>query len=314
MKLSTVFSLVALLVLTVAGIGYMSVGVLGMDPRREHNTVIVELATSGGLMDTSQVTMRGMKVGEVDDIVVTAAGLDVTLSLDASHDIPVDSKVVVANLSVAGEQYLDIRPRRAGAPFLHDGSVIPVDRTLVSATVSDTLGKVDALVAQIDTGALSGLADTANTAVLGRDPEIDNLVDTFRLLALTLRDKSEEIRHLYDNAQQLGRKAYGYGPVLTDAGPWVGTTGQGVSSLLQAFEQYSYVASDVWDDQVGPLVAKIDSYLTPTSPDLALIATLLKPYTAPIKPLRVDAGKIIDILGGVFPEGGPARVAVTIPN
>ncbi|MDI9897854.1 MlaD family protein [Rhodococcus sp. IEGM 1381] len=314
MKFSTVFSLVALLVLTVAGIGYMSIGVLGMDPRRDHNTVIVELASSGGLMDTSQVTSRGMKIGEVDDIAVTGAGLSVTLSLDASHRIPADSDVVVANLSVAGEQYLDIRPRRAGAPFLHDGSVIPVDRTLVSATVSDTLGKVDALVAQIDTGALSGLAETANTAVLGRDPEIDNLVDTFRLLALTLRDKSEEIRHLYDNAQELGRKAYGYGPVLSDAGPWVGATGQGVSSLLQAFEQYSYVASDVWDDPIGPLITKIDSYLTPTSPDLALIATLLKPYTAPIKPLRVDAGKIIDMLGGIFPEGGPARVAVTIPN
>ena len=314
MKFSTVFSLVALLVLTVAGIGYMSIGVLGMDPRRDHNTIIVELATSGGLMTTSQVTSRGLKIGDVDDIAVTAEGLRVTLSLDASHRIPADSDVVVANLSVAGEQYLDIRPRRAGAPFLHDGSVIPVDRTIVSATVSDTLGKVDALVAQIDPGALSGLAETANTAVQGRDPEIDNLVDTFRLLALTLRDKSEEIRHLYDNAQQLGRKAYGYGPVLSDAGPWVGSTGQGVSSLLQAFEQYSYVASDVWDDPIGPLITKIDSYLTSTSPDLALIATLLKPYTAPIKPLRVDAGKIIDMLGGIFPEGGPARVAVTIPN
>ncbi|CCQ15047.1 putative Mce family protein [Rhodococcus sp. AW25M09] len=314
MKFSTVFSLVALLILTVAGVGYMSIGVLGMDPRRHHNTVTVELATSGGLMDTSQVTSRGMKIGKVEGIAVTAAGLDVTLSLDASHDIPVDSDVIVANLSVAGEQYLDIRPRRAGAPFLHDGSVIPVDRTVVSATVSETLGQVDSLVAQIDTGALSGLAATANSAVAGRDSEIDNLVDTFRLLALTLRDKNEEIRHLYDNAQQLGRQAYGYGPVLTDAGPWVGATGQGVSSLLQAFEQYSYVASDVWDDPIGPLITKIDSYLTPTSPDLALIATLLKPYTAPIEPLRVDAGKIIDMLGGAFPEGGPARVAVTIPN
>ena len=314
MTRSTIFSLVGLLLLTVAGVGYMTVGVLDMDPRREYNSVTVRLASSGGLMDTSQVTSRGMKVGKVESIAVTAEGLDVALALDAAHDIPVDSDVVVANLSAAGEQYLDIRPRHSGGPYLSDGAVIDVDRTVVSATVSDTLGKVDALVAQLDTSALGGLADTAACAVDGRDPDIDNLVSTFRLLALTLHDKRAEIQHLYDNAQQLGRKAYGYGPVLSDAGPWVGSTGEGVSSLLQGFEQYSYVASDVWKDPIGPLITKIDSYLTPTSPDLALIATLLKPFTAPIKPLRVDAGKIIDLLGGTFPQGGPARVAVTIPN
>lgn len=314
MTRSTVFSLVGLLLLTVAGVGYMTIGVLDIDPRREYNTVTVRLASSGGLMDTSQVTSRGMNVGKVENIAVTADGLDVTVALDALHDIPADSDVVVANLSPAGEQYLDIRPRHPGGPYLHDGSVIDVDRTNVSATVSDTLEKVDALVAQLDTAALGGLADTASRAVEGRDPDIDNLVSTFRLLALTLHDKRAEIQHLYDNAQQIGRKAYGYGPVLSDAGPWVGSTGEGVSGLLQAFEQYSYVASDVWQDPIGPLITKIDSYLTPTSPDLALIATLLKPYTAPIKPLRVDAGKIIDLLGGTFPQGAPARVSVTIPN
>ena len=108
MKASTVCSLVALLLLTVAGVGYMTMGVLDMDPRREHKTVTVQLASSGGLMETSQVTSRGMRIGKVEDIVVTADGLDVTLTLDASHDIPVDSEAVVANLSIAGEQYLDI--------------------------------------------------------------------------------------------------------------------------------------------------------------------------------------------------------------
>lgn len=314
MKVTTVFSLVALLLLTVAGVAYMSVGVLDMDPRRSYNTVTVRLASSGGLMTTSQVTSRGMKVGKVEDIAVTASGLDVTLKLDASHGIPVDSQVIVANLSAAGEQYIDIRPLGSGGPYLQDGSVIDRDRTTVSATVSETLSKADALIAQIDTTALSGLAETASIAVDGRDADIDKLTQTFRLLAATLSDKHDEIKHLYNNAQVLGREAYGYGPMLTDAAPHVGDTGAGVSALLQAFQQFAGVASDVWDDPIGPLVSKIDSYLTPVAPDLALIATLLKPYTAPIKPLRFDAGSIVDIMSKVFPPGGPARLSVSVPN
>lgn len=314
MRSSTVLSLVALLVLTFAGVAYLTVGVLDMDPRRTNNHVTVKMESSGGLMQTSQVTSRGMKIGTVQEISVTPDGLDVSIALDASKDVAVDSDVVVANLSAAGEQYLDIRPRHSGGPYLQDGDVIESARVTASATVSETLKLGDALAAQLDTSALTGLAVTASEAIDGRDSDIDTLVETFRFLAATLRDKRTQIENLYDNAQQVGRNGYGYGPVLTDAAPFVGQTGAGVTGLLESFNQYSYVASDVWDDPLGPLAVRIDGYLTPLNPDLALIATLLKPYTAPIKPLRVDAGSIVDILTTVFPRGGPAKLSVEIPN
>lgn len=310
----TAVSLVALLMLTIAGVAYMTVGVLDMDPRRTTNHVTVRMASSGGLMDTSQVTSRGMKIGRVESITVVPEGLEASVALDASHDVPADSDVTIANLSAAGEQYMDIRPRTAGGPYLTDGDVIDSDRVAAAATVSETLAKGDALAAQLDTSAMTSLAQTATDAVDGRGPDIDRLIETFRYLASTLRDKHAQIENLYDNAQQVGRDAYGYGPVLSDAAPFVGDTGAGVTGLLEGFNQYSYVASDVWDDPLGPLLVKIDGYLTPLSPDLALIATLLKPYTEPIKPLRFDAGSIIDVLNTVFPPGGPAQLSVEIPN
>lgn len=314
MKSSTVVSLVALLVLTIAGVAYLTVGVLDMDPRRTTHNVTVEMATSGGLMETSDVTSRGMHVGNVRTISVTPEGLEADIVLDAGHEIAADSDVFIGNLSAAGEQYMDIRPRTAGGPYLGDGDVIDRDRVTAAATVSEALAQGDALAAQFDATALTGLATTATEAVDGRDLDIDKLMETYRYLALTLQDKRTQIESLYDNAQQVGRDAYGYGPVLTDAAPVVGATGVGVAGLLESFNQYSFVASDVWDTPLGPLVEKIDGYLTPVAPDLALIATLLKPYTEPIKPLRLDAGSIIDVLTTVFPPGGPAKLSVEIPN
>ena len=314
MKPGTLFSLVALVVMTVVSVGYLTVGVLDIDPTRTTNHVVVRMESSGGLMDTSQVTSRGIQVGRVESITVVPGGLDVTLGLDADHLIPADSEVVVANLSAAGEQYLDLRPRSAGGPYLTDGAALGSEQVRASVTVSEALGLGDALASQLDTNALKGLTETASAAVDGRDGDVDRLVEAFRFLAATVRDKSGEIRRLYDNAQQAGRNAYGYGPVMTDAAPWVGATGDGVANLLEGFNEYSYVGADVWDDPLGQITPKIDQYLTPLSPDLALIATLLKPYTAPIKPMRVDAGSIVDVLQTVFPPGGPAKLSVEIPN
>ncbi|MCJ0891252.1 MlaD family protein [Rhodococcus sp. ARC_M5] len=314
MKPGALVSLVALVVMTVASVGYLTVGVLDIDPTRTTNRVVVRMESSGGLMDTSQVTSRGIQVGRVESIAVVPGGLDVTLGLDADHRIPADSEVVVANLSAAGEQYLDLRPRSTGGPYLTDGDALGSEQVRASVTVSEALGLGDALASQLDTNALKGLTETASAAVDGREGDVDRLVDAFRFLAATLRDKSGEIRRLYDNAQQAGRNAYGYGPVMTDAAPWVGATGEGVANLLEGFNEYSYVGADVWDDPLGQITPKIDQYLTPLSPDLALIATLLEPYTAPIKPMRVDAGSIVDVLQTVFPPGGPAKLSVEIPN
>ncbi len=314
MKPGTMVSVIALAAMTVVCTGYLVVGVLDIDPTRKTDHVVVHMESSGGLMDTSQVTSRGIQVGRVESIAVVPGGLDVTLALDAAHRIPEDSEVIVANLSAAGEQYLDLRPRGTGGPYLTDGDVIGTDHVRKSVTVSEALSLGDSLASQLDTSALTGLTETASAAIDGREGDVDRLVEAFRFLSATLRDKNAEIRRLYDNAQVAGRDAYGYGPVLTDAGPYVGATGRGVANLLEGFNEYSYVGADVWDDPLGKIAPKIDEYLTPLSPDLALIATLLKPYTEPIKPLRVDAGSIVDVLQTVFPPGGPAKLSIEIPN
>lgn len=313
--MKTLLSVGALVVVAVLGVAYLALGVLDMDPRRDHLTITVPLTTSGGLIDTSQVTLRGAEIGRVERIDVGRDGLEAVVRVDAADPIPRDTEVRVSNLSAAGEQFLDFRPRTASGPFLSDGDTVDTGNVVVSPSVSDTLAVAEALTAEIDTQALGGIVDTVDTATRGREPEIDNVVEVLRLLSLTLQDKKDVVRQLYYNLQVLGENAYAdsLGPRLADTVPELRLSGNALEHLIGSYQDYSYVGETVWDGELGRLVPKIDEYLSQVSPDLGFIATVLRPVTRPIRPLRVDAGALVTMLEQVFPRGGPARVAVTLP-
>ncbi|MBY6367186.1 MlaD family protein [Rhodococcoides corynebacterioides] len=313
--MKTLLSVGALVVVAVLGVAYLALGVLDMDPRRDHLTLTVPLTTSGGLIDTSQVTLRGAEIGRVERIDVGRDGLEAVVRVDAADPIPRDTEVRVSNLSAAGEQFLDFRPRTASGPFLSDGDTVDSDNVVVSPSVSDTLAVAEALTAEIDTRALGGIVDTVDTATRGREPEIDNVVEVLRLLSLTLQDKKDVVRQLYYNLQVLGENAYAdsLGPRLADTVPELRLSGNALEHLIGSYQDYSYVGETVWDGELGRLVPKIDEYLSQVSPDLGFIATVLRPVTRPIRPLRVDAGALVTMLEQVFPRGGPARVSVTLP-
>ncbi|MFE2958206.1 MlaD family protein [Nocardia tengchongensis] len=314
LSLSGPMSLVLLLVLTFVCGSYMAVGVLNLDPRRQNNTVTVLLDGSGGLMKTSEVTLRGLPIGKVRDIGATAHGLAVTLEYDAKYRIPVDSVVQIANLSAAGEQFLDFRPTGTAGPFLHDGSVVPNRQVRVATTVGDALAKLDALTAQLDPAKLQNLATTVAAGFEGRDAEVANLTKALIGTANLLRDKRAAIARLYSNVQTLGDRFDGRAPALSGAGSDIDTALPELLHIIAAFQNYSYIGEQIFTDPIGPLVSKINEYLQLIGPDLGQIATVLKPATSVIKPLRVDAGSIVDLLSTVFPGDGAAHVGIDIPR
>src|SRR5215468_6430482 len=90
-------------------------------------TVTLELPATGGLYRFSNVTYRGVQIGRVTDVGLTATGAKATLRLDTSPKIPSDLKAEVRSISAVGEYYVDLRPRTDSPPYLRDGSVIAKD-------------------------------------------------------------------------------------------------------------------------------------------------------------------------------------------
>ncbi|SUD49113.1 virulence factor Mce family protein [Nocardia otitidiscaviarum] len=310
LSLSGPMSLVLLLVLTLVCGSYMAVGVLNLDPRRDSYAVTVLVDTSGGLMKTSEVTLRGMPIGRVRSIEATSVGLAVRLEFDARYRIPVDSEVRVSNLSAAGEQFLDFRPTGTAAPYLRDGSIVPARQVRIATTVGDALAKLDALTAQIDPLKLERLATTVAAGFEGRDADVANLTRALTLTAGMLRDKRDAIARLYVNVQTLGDNFDGRAPTLSATAGDVTAALPELLHIIRSFQDFSYVGEHVFTDPIGPLVQRIDDYIALLGPDLGHIATVLKPATSSIKPVRVDAGSIIDLLATVFPGDGAAHVTV----
>src|SRR5262249_50194901 len=127
MKFNARTTLAILVVMTLAGAAYMSFGVLDMGPTKQVTRLTLLLNSSGGLMPTSEVSMRGIKVGRVSGIQTTRTGLAVSIDVDREHPVPADSAISVENLSAAGEQYIDFRPKVIAPPYFSDGAVIPAD-------------------------------------------------------------------------------------------------------------------------------------------------------------------------------------------
>ena len=87
---------------------------------------------------------------------LTDEGARLTLDLDSgAPDVPVDTDVVVAHRSAIGEQYIDLRPRSTGEPFLSDGDVLTGGPEALPPRVENLLSSVDELSRSVPLDALA---------------------------------------------------------------------------------------------------------------------------------------------------------------
>ncbi|MFI2412017.1 MCE family protein [Streptomyces sp. NPDC018947] len=223
------FLVIAVLVLGFLGIRYADLGrYVGI---ADHYTVKVELPRTGGLFTHSDVTYRGVSVGRVGPIELTADGVVAELRIQKSApDIPADTRAVVAGLSAVGEQYIDLRPESDTGPYLADGALIEQPDTEVPAPVTDVLTSVNALTRSVPLEDLRTVVDEFGKAFEGHGDDLQVLLDngsafieaadrnlpvTTRLLAdgeTVLRTQAEEaeaIRGFADGATRLARSLKG---------------------------------------------------------------------------------------------------------
>ncbi|MGZ3103315.1 MCE family protein [Streptomyces sp. H72] len=223
------FLVIAVLVLGFVGIRYADLGrYVGA---ADYYTVDVELPRTGGLFTHSDVTYRGVSVGRVGPIDLTAEGVVAHLRIKKSApSIPADTRAVVAGLSAVGEQYIDLRPESDSGPYLADGTRIELPDTEVPAPVTDVLTSVDALTRSVPLEDLRTVVDEFGKTFEGHGDDLQALLDngsafveaadralpsTTRLLTdgeTVLRTQAEEaeaIRGFADGATELARALKG---------------------------------------------------------------------------------------------------------
>jgi phospholipid/cholesterol/gamma-HCH transport system substrate-binding protein len=166
-------------------------------------TVTLELPATGGLYRFSNVTYRGVQVGKVTAVALTANGANATLSLGTSPKIPANLQAHVLSVSAVGEQYVDLLPRTDSAPYLHNGSVIAMRDTTIPQAVGPMLDQLSALVNSLPKNKIGQLLDESFQAFNGAGYDLGSLSDAASRISADANAVSDHTRTLIEDSQPL---------------------------------------------------------------------------------------------------------------
>jgi len=318
MKFNARVTLAILAVLTLLGAAYMSIGVLDISPTKQVTRLTLLLNTSGGLMPTSEVTMRGIKVGRVTGIETTTTGLAVSIDLDRAHPVPANSAISVENLSAAGEQYIEFKPKLIAPPYFSDGTVIPADRVAQMVTGSDLLTKANALMSALNLDQVHTIINNVSAAIADNDNTVDSLATTAGLTAKVVHDDKQLLATLFNNIStfttNLGE--INAGEIISETGKLLPRSVPAFLRMIHEIETLSHTGVGVVgpDDPAGVLVTKLGQWIDMLAGPLSTFTTVLQPAVAPLRPIKVDAGHWLDFWESTFNDSGGLRVQLNVPE
>ncbi|WP_028852058.1 MlaD family protein [Thermocrispum municipale] len=168
-------------------------------------TVMVRMPDTGGVFPDGEVTYRGYNIGRIGDMRLTERGVEIDLNIEPdTPPIPDDVQAVAMNRSAVGEQLIDLRPRRAGGPYLKDGSVI-TDTKRPPGT-DDVIEELTQLADSVPTDSLRTVVDESYNAFAGDyGKDLQVLMDTSREFVKGARQNLPDLRQLLDSGNQVLR-------------------------------------------------------------------------------------------------------------
>lgn len=197
----TLVANLAVLLVLVLGMYHVGINILHLQIGRSPFTVQMQLTEAGGVYPRSEVTYRGKLVGRVTDVELRPGGVLVDLRLDEGTKVPRDTDAVVASLSAAGEQFVDLRPRTNEGPYLQGGDVIPVERTAIPISTAAVVRDVTKLLNQVNSDDLATVVGELALALDGTGGDLGRLVDSSGALIDSLRQSLPATLDVLRNAR-----------------------------------------------------------------------------------------------------------------
>ncbi len=177
----TKLQLIAFVLITIIGVSYVGAKYARLDRFfvDDTYTVVAHFPDSGGSFAGAEVSYRGVRVGQVEELVLTDAGVDLHLSVDKDYDdIPADTLAVVGNRSAVGEQYVELQPQEDGGPFLRDGAEIDQDDTRIPLSTTTLLTNLSNTVESVGEDDLRTVVSEFGSAFQGTGRDLGRIIDT----------------------------------------------------------------------------------------------------------------------------------------
>lgn len=286
--------LIVFVVLSAVGLVYLGGSYLGIVDRLlgRGYTVDVLLPSSGGLYEGSEVTYRGVKVGEVDKMIVETDGLRLKVRLEDHAEIPAESPVYVHNLSAVGEQYLDFEPGAKGGPVLKGGDTVRGTEDSVPLGEDVLITDLSRLVSSLDQESLTTVVDELGTMFRDNAVPFRSLVDDLQVLVQAAVEHEDDTSSLIRTGQTVLQ-------TQVEQGDNVRSFAKDMAALLDTLEESDTDLRTVLKDadpaarEATALVETLRTELPPTLTHLAGIADVLDARLPALEQLLVTFPRLV---------------------
>lgn len=238
-------------------------GLVARPFRDDGMTVTAEFGRAGqGLGTGAPVKVRGVTVGEVDEVELTGGGrVRLTLRLDEGTRVPDSVTASIEPASAFGPKFVDLVPgaHESGGPYLANGAHIA--RTSDPRDLSDLLADADAQLGAVAPGEAFTIVHTLAQGLEGQGGRLRATIDkTGVLLDVAHRRRADARRFLGDAADLSGALANSGDEIVgigSDANLLIETAAGGGRGRLGAFagqiSDLSELVSHGFDKRGGQL-------------------------------------------------------------
>jgi phospholipid/cholesterol/gamma-HCH transport system substrate-binding protein len=282
MSRSLVPRMIALAVVIVIGVYYIVFDIMQYRVTAQPFGVTVLMPSAGGLYSGAAVTYRGVQVGTVTALDLSAAHVAVKIGIGAGQQIPDNGRVRVKELSALGEQYLDLQPARTSGPDLRAGTVIPANRVVLPTPIGTSLVDLGSLLRSINSQDLATNESFLASAFVGTGTDLRTIIVTGqKLFNALVKAQPETVNLVVDGQKDL--------QTLEATDSDFATFSKGLASLTNQLRnsngdlQALIRNSDAAESELNPFLASNSAQITGLISNLAIDAQVSDQYQGQVR-------------------------------
>lgn len=176
--------------------------------RGSQRTVTAYFDNTVGLYIDNEVTIQGIPVGSVDDIIPQGDIVRVVLKVDNEAPVRADAQAVIVAPTLVSDRYVQLGPTYESGPQLADGAVIPVERTSTPVELDRVYQSLDTIARSLgpnganQAGALNELLRSSAGALGGNGELLKSTIAELGGAVGTLADNRDNLFATVDNLGQ----------------------------------------------------------------------------------------------------------------
>lgn len=166
------------------------------DFKKEGYELKVLFNVVAGVQKNAPARLAGVEIGQVKDIKLSyekGAKVLVTLWLDKSARLKVDSKAYITALGLMGEKYIELTPGSLDAPYLEVGGTIngedPLEFDALARKGENIAEALEETLANI-----KALAQNSNLVVTDNKEKIDAIFENLEITTENFKEFSEDVK------------------------------------------------------------------------------------------------------------------------